>query len=172
MQPQSSRTNGDGERHGSSGERNRGVKHLPYTELMDRKTKGLCFRCGERYTPLHQCAEVLRLIILGDDEVLNQGGKVIAMELQEGEEGTTVGLNSRMLSGLLEGNRVHNALPNPLHLAGSVKGMSVTILVDTGGQSQFHLSSNGGKSAPFGRPDQGDECKAGKWRACHGHREE
>jgi len=38
------------------GFQNRGTHHLPYSELMDRKAKGLCFRCGEWFHPLHQCA--------------------------------------------------------------------------------------------------------------------
>lgn len=59
------------------------------------------------------------------------------MELQKGEEEITVGLNSMMLSGLVGGNRVQNALPSPLHLAGSVKGMYLTILVDTGASHNF-----------------------------------
>jgi len=32
------------------------VKHLPYSELMDPKARGLCFSDGEQYHPLHQCA--------------------------------------------------------------------------------------------------------------------
>ncbi|KEH26532.1 LRR and NB-ARC domain disease resistance protein [Medicago truncatula] len=118
-----SRANGDDERRGSSSECNRGVKHLTYSDLIHRKTKGLCFCCGERYTPLHQCAE--------------KQLRTFAMELQKGEEEITVGLNSMMLSGLVGGNRVQNALPSPLHLAGSVKGMYLTILVDTGASHNF-----------------------------------
>lgn len=34
----------------------KGVRHLSYQELMEMKSKGLCFRCGEKYHPLHQCA--------------------------------------------------------------------------------------------------------------------
>lgn len=61
------RSRGDeGRRYG--GERNCGLKHLLYSELMERRAQGLCFRCGEKYHPLHQCAEKqLRLVILGDD---------------------------------------------------------------------------------------------------------
>lgn len=57
---------------------------VPYSELMDRKAKGSCFRCGERFHPLHQCGEKqLRLVILGDDEKINEEGEVIAIEVQE-----------------------------------------------------------------------------------------
>lgn len=64
----------------SSSERARGVRHLSYNEMMERKNKGLCFRCGERYSPTHQCAaKSLRVIILADDEL--QGG-----ETEDGQE--------------------------------------------------------------------------------------
>lgn len=82
------------------GFRNRGTRHLPYSELMDRKAKGLCFRCGERFHPLHQCAEKhLRLLILGDDEKINEEGEVIAIEVQEDEEEVAVECNAL---GLIE----------------------------------------------------------------------
>lgn len=35
--------------------------------MWERKSKGLCFRCGEKFHPLDQCAEKqLRLVIWGD----------------------------------------------------------------------------------------------------------
>lgn len=49
---------------------------------MDQKSKGLCFRCGEKFHPLYQCKErQLRLLILGDDEKVNEEGEVIAVEV-------------------------------------------------------------------------------------------
>lgn len=67
--------------------RSRGVRHLPYFELMDRKARGFCFRCGEKFHSLHQCAEKqLCLVILGNNETFNDAGEVIAIEIQEGEE--------------------------------------------------------------------------------------
>lgn len=66
--------------------RNRRIKHLPYSELMRCKAKGLCFRCGERYHPLHQCTEKqLRLLILGDEETVKEEGEVIVMEVKDDE---------------------------------------------------------------------------------------
>lgn len=38
----------------ANSEKARGVKHLSYSELMERKNIGLCFRCGERYHPMHK----------------------------------------------------------------------------------------------------------------------
>jgi hypothetical protein len=34
------------------GAKSRGTKHLPYQTLMERKQKGLCFKCGGSYGPI------------------------------------------------------------------------------------------------------------------------
>lgn len=47
----------EGGRHSQSLEKNRGLRHLTYSEIMDRKARGQCFRCGEKYHPLHRCTE-------------------------------------------------------------------------------------------------------------------
>jgi hypothetical protein len=88
----------DGKR--SNRERNRGLKYLPYSELMKPRSKGLYFRCGEKYHPLHQCAEKqLRLVISGDNEMVNEG-EVVAIEIKEGEVEDVLDCNSMGLFGL------------------------------------------------------------------------
>ncbi|KAI5430044.1 hypothetical protein KIW84_034572 [Lathyrus oleraceus] len=66
-----------------------GVRHLPSAEVNECRAKGLCFRCNERWDPLHQCAtKQLQLIILGDDEIVND----------EGEIGVNLGDDHRVLT--------------------------------------------------------------------------
>jgi hypothetical protein len=65
----------------------RGVRHIPFSEVQDRRSKGLCFRCNERWNSLHQCAtKQLRLIILADDEGVNEDGEVVVLEAINDEE--------------------------------------------------------------------------------------
>lgn len=53
-------------------DKSRGIRHICYPELMERRAKGLCFRCGDKFHPLHQCSEKqLRLLMLDDNETLN-----------------------------------------------------------------------------------------------------
>lgn len=96
--PNSSRSMGrpgQNEETRSNLSKNRGIQHLPYSELMDRKAKGLCFRCGERFHPLHQRAEKqFRLVILGDDETINEEGEVLAIELKEEEKEISLECNA------------------------------------------------------------------------------
>lgn len=137
------------------GERNCGLKHLPYSELMERKAQGLCFRCGEKYHTLHQCAEKqLRLVILGDDETINEEGEVIAIEVKEDEE-EVLDCNSMGLFGIIETNiKSNNTPPTTLRLQGSLKGVSIMILIDNGASHNFvspHVASALGLNVEQGR---------------------
>lgn len=108
--------------------KNRGIKHLSYAELMNRKVKGLCFRCGERYHPLHQCTEQqLRMVILGDDERIDETGEVIAVELKEGEREENLECNSVGLFVWAEcqGSKTSNTLC----IKGTIKGIPIEVLV-------------------------------------------
>lgn len=99
---------------------------------MDCKARGLCFRCGERYNPLHQCAEKqFRLVILSDDETVNDAGEVMAIELQEGDEVPALECNSMALLWLKDRSRIQSSFSKLLFLEGMVKGKSVMVLIDT-----------------------------------------
>ncbi|MCH96321.1 retrotransposon gag protein, partial [Trifolium medium] len=37
--------------------RDRGFTQLSYQEIMDRKKRGMCFKCGGAYHPMHQCPD-------------------------------------------------------------------------------------------------------------------
>ncbi|KAI0493558.1 hypothetical protein KFK09_023677 [Dendrobium nobile] len=44
-------------------------KKLTETELQEKRAKGLCFRCDERYTPGHRCKDrTLQVLIVCDEE--------------------------------------------------------------------------------------------------------
>lgn len=43
------------------------VRHLPPAELRDRRAKGLCFRCDDKWGPSHRCKSKV-LLLLGVDE--------------------------------------------------------------------------------------------------------
>lgn len=64
--------------------KNKGVKHISYAEMLKRKARGLCFRCGEKFSPLHQCFDrQLRVLMLGDYETVNEAVEVVAIEIEE-----------------------------------------------------------------------------------------
>lgn len=54
---------------------------------MEMRAKGLCFRCGDKLHPLHQCPEKqLRLLVLDESETINPEGKIMTLERDESEE--------------------------------------------------------------------------------------
>jgi len=76
-------SNSDGGRRFFNGDQNHGTKHLPFSKLMNRRATGLCFLCGERYHPLHQCTErQLGLVVLGDDERVIEEEEVLVLKLR------------------------------------------------------------------------------------------
>lgn len=120
--------------------KDRGLKHIPYAELLERKAKGLCFRCGEKYNPLHRCANTqLRLLVVGDDETITDGGEVAAAEEDDDPnenplECQTMGLCASM------GEEV-NTGPRTMKLIGTIGGIPLVILIDSGATHNF-ISSN------------------------------
>lgn len=52
---------------------------LYFLDLIERRSKGYCLRCGEEYHSSHHCSErQLRLVVLGNDQ-----GEVITIEVDE-----------------------------------------------------------------------------------------
>ncbi|KAD1443144.1 hypothetical protein E3N88_42815 [Mikania micrantha] len=50
-------------------QKDRGVRSLSRTEWEERRKKGLCYKCGQSFSPTHKCPEgQLRVLLLGDDE--------------------------------------------------------------------------------------------------------
>ncbi|MCH91968.1 retrotransposon gag protein, partial [Trifolium medium] len=77
-------TQGDRRR---TGPRERGFTHLSYNELMDRKQKGLCFKCGGPFHPMHQCPDKqLRLLVIEDEDEEDGEARVLAVEVEEEEK--------------------------------------------------------------------------------------
>lgn len=81
---------GDKPAHGDrkrAGPRDRGFTHLAYNELMERKQKGLCFKCGGPFHPMHQCPDKqLRVLVVEDDEDNEEEAKILAVEVEEADD--------------------------------------------------------------------------------------
>ncbi|GAU40483.1 hypothetical protein TSUD_286380 [Trifolium subterraneum] len=69
-----------------SGQRDRGFTHLSYNELMDRKQKGLCFKCNGPLHPMHKCPEKQLRVLIVDHEEGGEEIKILAVEVDDDEE--------------------------------------------------------------------------------------
>ncbi|WVZ22625.1 hypothetical protein V8G54_001169 [Vigna mungo] len=93
---------------------------------MNRKAQGLCFRCGEKYHPLHRCTErQLRMVVLADDETVNEAGEVIASETQEEEDDHTLECGSMGLFAEVEVPWGGRNNPTTLRIEGLLNGVTL-----------------------------------------------
>ncbi|XP_050915219.1 uncharacterized protein LOC127130207 [Lathyrus oleraceus] len=114
----------------------RGVRHLPSAEVNERRAKGLCFRCSERWDPLHQCAtKQLRLIILGDDEIVNDEGEIVVLEAESEEDLTQEELECKTMG--LFGVSTNLNQVRTMKLEGCLHGASILVLIDSGATHNF-----------------------------------
>lgn len=118
----------------SEGFKDRGVRHLPYNELLERRKKGLCFKCGGLFHGRHQCPDKqLRLMISDDDEEAE--GEAHVMAGSEEEEFEVIGeCNMMGVLSLLEDTKWQ---PQTMKVRGLVRGVPILILVDSGATHNF-----------------------------------
>ncbi|XP_057429344.1 uncharacterized protein LOC130722592 [Lotus japonicus] len=111
--------------------RDKGVRHLPYQELLDRRQKGLCFKCGGKYHPLHQCPDKqIRIMLLEEGDDVGEAGELSA-ETEDEDDAAVDGACSimRLSSEPIQGQT--------MKLQGSILGVPILILVDSGATHNF-----------------------------------
>ncbi|GAU46429.1 hypothetical protein TSUD_402070 [Trifolium subterraneum] len=114
--------------------RDKGFTHLSHNELMERKRKGLCFKCGGAYHPMHQCPDrQLRVLITEDEDEEGQGGKLLAVEVDEDDEETEGEISVLSFQQLAQ----NTLKPQSIKLKGTIQGVPVLILIDSGATHNF-----------------------------------
>lgn len=115
-----------------TGPRDRGFTHLSYNELMERKRKGLCFKCKKPFNPGHQCSEKHLRVLIVDDECEEDGeAKVLAVEVEGGEE------DEQGEMSMLDLHHIAHENHQTMKFQGIIKGVEVLILVDSGASHNF-----------------------------------
>lgn len=111
------------------------MKRLTERELQDKKAKGLCFRCDERWGIGHQCKKKEMSVLLVDDEDTGDeefgeevGGEFQSLEVPSEEEVPAV-LSINSIVGLTN--------PKTLKLVGLIEGREVVVMVDPGATHNF-----------------------------------
>lgn len=110
-----------------------GARNLSYQELMERRNKGLCFKCGQHYSPSHQCPDKhLRLLIWEGEEPSSES--LLAVEEKEAEEGC------EMVCQVLDYRALDPkelSYSKTLKLEGVLAGYPILLLVDSGASHDF-----------------------------------
>ncbi|XP_060967566.1 uncharacterized protein LOC115704201 [Cannabis sativa] len=105
------------------------VKRLSPAELKDKREKGLCFTCDEKYNPGHKCKNrVLILCAQGDeeedDETVMGGDIVTDQEESLAEEGSLNSLSNAVNPRIFRITAYHGKEP-------------LEVLIDTGSNNNF-----------------------------------
>lgn len=125
---------------------------MSYNELMERKQKGLCFKCGGPFHPMHQCPEKqLRVLVVDDEEDGEEEAKILAVEVEDTED------EEKGEFSVLNLHHIAHETPHTIKFQGHIRGVEVLILVDSGA-TQLHFSkigaSNGVASGSYS-PNEG-----------------
>lgn len=114
----------------------RPFKKMSSGELEEKRRKGLCYWCDEKYTTGHTCKmkKLYSFEVIGDEEVEEDE----EMEIKEPEgdtessEETSAIISMKALSGIQT-----LADYNTMRVSGSVNGQKVHILIDSGSTHNF-----------------------------------
>ena len=113
----------------------RNARLLPQTEYHERRRKGLCFTCDEKYTPKHICKnKQYKVMILEDIE--EEGGeeemvehKVQVAESSVQNEETSIQLDFHSMVGLTS--------KRSMKLWGRLDDKEVMVLIESGAMHNF-----------------------------------
>ncbi|XP_058757457.1 uncharacterized protein LOC131630720 [Vicia villosa] len=103
------------------------IKKLSQAQIQERRAQGLCFNCDEKFVIGHKCSTSRFLILMAEedsmiDPLLEDGNVETAAELSLDD--TYFHLSTQAVTGQFS--------PQTLKFKGSINGLSVMVLVDTG----------------------------------------
>nr|GEU76829.1 retrotransposon-related protein [Tanacetum cinerariifolium] len=124
------------DRHNST-LRSFGTRHLTKQEWEDRRRKGLCFSCGQKYYPQHKCSEgTLRILLLAEGDEVDDNGEIRLAEAILDEKDADGECLALELNGY---STVSSSNLKTIKLAGKLNGIPVLILIDSGATHNFIL---------------------------------
>ena len=101
-------------------------KRLTAAEFSEKRSKGLCFKCDERYAPGHRCPSTsLQVLLVGDDEddieEEEKDASHVHLDMVEVSLNSVIGFTS----------------PRTMKIRGSIGGLDVVVLIDCGATHNF-----------------------------------
>jgi len=102
---------------------------------VERRAKGLCFKCGGKYHPtLHKCPESsLRVLILGEGEMMNEEGEIVVIEeavVENEEEEDEVEYKCLGVLGRIGEYQT-------MKIEGKIASVDMMVLIDNGASHNF-----------------------------------
>ncbi|WVZ24507.1 hypothetical protein V8G54_003051 [Vigna mungo] len=118
-----------------TGPKDRGANHLTYQDLLDRKQKGLCYKCGGVFGPLHLCPVKQLRVIMVNEEIqvtCDKGEEEIDNDEEEYE---VVALCTALnICAIASSN---GDQPRTMKLRGMIGEIPMLVLIDSGATHNF-----------------------------------
>lgn len=105
------------------------IRRLIPAELKDRRDKGLCYNCDEKFGPGHRCKKLFLIEGSWSDDEEDDGKEVEEIEEKGEEENEAVGISLHALAG--------TQAPQTMRVRGHMEKNMITILVDSGSTHNF-----------------------------------
>ena len=117
--------------HGG-GRRDRFFQRLTDSELQQKRAKGLCFHCDEKFAPGHNCANKhLQVLFLSEDDS-NPKQEISNMEQANPNSFSSLNLSYNSLLGFTSSHT--------MKVRGQLGSREVVILIDSGASHSFVAS--------------------------------
>ncbi|MCI10416.1 hypothetical protein A2U01_0031509 [Trifolium medium] len=100
------------------------VRHLPPAEIRDRRAKGLCFKCDEKWGPTHRCRSKVLLLVGADDDDIPPESEDLNSDDISGDISSLHALSSQFCG-------------RSLRVSGMYNRHSFQILIDSGSTHNF-----------------------------------
>ena len=96
-----------------------------------RRAQGLCYRCGAKWSQDHRCSETVQL------HLVQELWDILPISDDADEEGPASPTTSHIMMHLSVSAMVGSTAPGTLCLSGSIQGIAISILVDSGSSHSF-----------------------------------
>lgn len=111
------------------------VKRLTLDELNDKKKKGLCFHCDEKFVPGHDCKKKKLFLMVEEEEMPVADHELAIMWENEEEEQSPIENQDEAAISL---NAMMGArCSNTVKIKGKLKHKTISILIDSGSTHNF-----------------------------------
>ena len=108
---------------------------LTAEEFQNRREKGLCYHCNEKFRPGHHCKKTLQIMIVAEDEPKQNEREVSKIPVWEFSEEVS---ETQLLSAHVSLNSMLGlANTKSIMIKGALQGKEIMILVDSGASHSF-----------------------------------
>ena len=117
------------------------IKRISPAQMEDRKKKGLCYNCDDKWSPGHKCKSAKIFLLEGIDLGLDPQSGVKITELEEDlgssrAEKEDTNANPEEVEITLYA-LIGNPTPGTMRIRGKINGVSMVVLLDTGSTHNF-----------------------------------